>query len=80
MMKAHIEVNLFATLKKYAPVSADNYPIEAGTTVRSLLDELGIPMDGVKFIFINGTKGDHESNLQGGEIVKIFPLVRGGRL
>jgi hypothetical protein len=51
-MKAHIEVNLFATLKKYAPVSADNYPIEAGTTVRSLLDELGIPMDGVKFIFI----------------------------
>jgi molybdopterin converting factor small subunit len=77
-MKAHIKIKLFATLKKFTPDSADHYPIEPGTSLSNLLEQLGIPIDEVKLIFVNGTKADLTSILQGGERVGIFPPVGGG--
>ena len=35
-MTVHITINLFATLKKFTPVSSDSYPIKPGITVRKL--------------------------------------------
>ncbi len=77
-MQKYISINLFATLSKYASASADKYPISPGTTVRNLLNELGVPENDAKLIFINGIKGNLTSSLYGGERVGIFPPVGGG--
>jgi molybdopterin converting factor small subunit len=77
-MTVHITINLFASLKKFLPASSENYPIESGITVKILLDELCVPKDDVKIIFIDGVKHDFGSILKGGERVGIFPAVGGG--
>ena len=75
---AYITIKLFATLKRFLPASSENYPIETGITVKQLLDELCIPKEEVKIIFIDGVKHDLGSILKGGERVGIFPAVGGG--
>ena len=77
-MQTHISIKLFATLSKHTPASADNYPVAPGTEIRILLEQLGVPENDVKLIFIDGRKGDLTSKLQGGERVGIFPPVGGG--
>ena len=77
-MKKYISIRLFATLNRYTPDTADSYPVRPGTTVRDLIDQLGVPLTEVKLIFIDGVKGDIASALNGGERVGIFPPVGGG--
>jgi molybdopterin synthase sulfur carrier subunit len=77
-VKILIQVKLFATLQKFTPDSAENYPIESGTTVRKLIEQLDIPEEKARLIFINGVKADLASTLTGGERVGIFPPVGGG--
>jgi len=77
-MAVHITIKLFASLKRFLPASSENYPIEPGITVKKLLDELGVPKDEVKIIFIDGVKHGLGSILKGGERVGIFPAVGGG--
>ena len=77
-MAVNITINLFATLKKFTPVSSDSYPVKPGITVKKLLEELCVPEDEVKLIFIDGVKHDFGSILNGGERVGIFPAVGGG--
>ena len=77
-MKAYISIRLFASLNRYTPDTADYYPVRPGTTVRDLIDQLGVPLTEVKLIFVNGVKGDLASALNGGERVGIFPPVGGG--
>lgn len=75
---ARITIKLYASLKKFLPASSENYPTEPGITVKQLLEELGIPKEEVKIIFIDGVKHDPEYFLKGGERVGIFPAVGGG--
>jgi len=77
-MKKNITIKLFATLKKYTPPDADNYPFTPGNTLRDLVDLLGIREDEAKIIFIDGVKATLDSGLQGGETVAIFPPIGGG--
>ncbi|MCG6972677.1 MAG: MoaD/ThiS family protein [Desulfobacterales bacterium] len=77
-MQKYISIRLFATLNRYTPDTADSYPVRPGTTVRDLIDQLGVPLTEVKLIFIDGVKGDIASALNGGERVGIFPPVGGG--
>ena len=77
-METAIQVILFATLQKFMPDSAENFPIEAGTTVHNLIQQLDLPEDKIKLIFINGVKAELTSVLKGGERVGIFPPVGGG--
>ncbi|MBU0768960.1 MAG: MoaD/ThiS family protein [Proteobacteria bacterium] len=77
-MAVHITINLFATLKKFTPVSSGSYPVKPGITVKKLLEELCVPEDEVRLVFINGVKHDLASILKGGERVGIFPAVGGG--
>lgn len=76
--QAYINLKLFATLGKFTPDSADNYPVERGTPVRDLVARLGIPEEKAKLIFIDGVKGELDSLLNGGERIGIFPPVGGG--
>jgi len=77
-MAVHITINLFATLKKFTPVSSDSYPVKPGMSVKTLLEELCVPEDEVRLVFIDGVKHDLASVLKGGERVGIFPAVGGG--
>jgi molybdopterin converting factor small subunit len=77
-MKSHIQLKLFASLQKFTPASADNYAIEAGTTVGELLQQLDIPQEVVKIVFIDNLHAEFTSVLKGGERVGIFPPVGGG--
>ena len=77
-MTVRITINLFATLKKFTPESSGTYAIEPGVTVEKLLEELYVPLDEVKLVFIDGVKHDLAASLKGGERVGIFPAVGGG--
>jgi molybdopterin synthase sulfur carrier subunit len=77
-MQLYISIRLFATLNRYTPDTPDNYPVRPGTTVRDLMEQLGVPGTEVKLIFVDGVKGHLESALHGGERVGIFPPVGGG--
>jgi sulfur-carrier protein len=77
-MKTMIQICLFASLKAFTPKDSDNYPIGSGTTVRAVMERIGVPLDMTKIIFINGKKGTLDQRLTGGERVGIFPPVAGG--
>ena len=77
-MEARIQIKLFATLQRFMPASAENYAIEAGITVGTLLQQLDIPQDMIKLVFIDNVHAELTSILKGGERVGIFPPVGGG--
>jgi len=77
-MPAHIQIKLFATLQRFMPASAENYAIETGTTIRTLLQQLNLPENKAKLIFIDGVKAELTTVLEGGERIGIFPPVGGG--
>ena len=77
-METHIQIKLFASLSQFMPPSSDNYLIETGISIGKLLEQLNIPQEKAKLIFINGVKVDLSATLNGGERVGIFPPVGGG--
>jgi sulfur-carrier protein len=77
-MKTTIQICLFASLKMFTPKDPDNYPIVSGTTVRDAMEQIGVPLDVTKIIFVDGKKGTLDQALTGGERVAIFPPVAGG--
>jgi len=77
-MKSQIQIKLFANLRRFTPPSANNYSIDAGVSIRNLLEQLDIPEEKARLIFVDGVKADLTSTLDGGERVGIFPPVGGG--
>ena len=77
-MQSHIQIKLFASLKKIMPAGAETSAIETGITVGQLLKQLDIPEDQIKLVFIDGVRAESTSTLKGGERVGIFPPVGGG--
>ena len=53
-MKSHIQLKLFASLQELTPPSPDEYPIDAGLSIQDLLEQLNIPPEKAKLIFVNG--------------------------
>lgn len=78
-MKIHIQVKLYATLRKFAPDGGpDRFELDTGATVEHLIDKLGIPAAEAKLVFVNGKKAPLAAILNDGERVGIFPPVGGG--
>ena len=77
-MQIAIELNLFATLRQFAPQASGTHRVEAGTRVRELVLQLGIPEIKAKLIFINSVKATLDSVLEDGDRLGIFPPVGGG--
>ncbi len=73
-----IQLKLFATLRAYTPENAETYPIEPGTTVKQIVDTLGIPVEEAKLVFVNSTRRDFDTPLADGDRVGICPPVGGG--
>ena len=72
-----VELNLYASLARTVPVTG---PVEIGenTTIIGLLTRLGVPMDKVKIIFLNGIHAGGDETLRDGDRVGVFPPVAGG--
>ena len=78
-----IELNLYASLRGYSPAanqgeSREPTEVRAGTTIRELLAQLGVPVDAVKIIFLNGVHAKGDEMLNEGDRVGVFPPVAGG--
>ena len=76
--ETYIQLQLFASLKKYMPPVADHYAIEPGMTVGRLISQLDVPQDQIKLVFVDGVRAELSTVLSGGEKVGIFPPVGGG--
>ncbi len=72
-----VELNLYASLARAVPVTG---PVEIAenTTILGLLTHLGVPMDKVKIIFLNGIHAGGNETLRDGDRVGVFPPVAGG--
>ncbi|RMF91947.1 MAG: MoaD/ThiS family protein [Candidatus Schekmanbacteria bacterium] len=77
-----IEVRVYATLQKYVPKqdlkTGNKMSIDGNTTIKSLLDNLGIPVEETKIIIVNGVHAELDTVLKDGDRVAIFPPVAGG--
>ena len=77
-----IDVQLFASLGRYAPSGDGTAPrevsLEEGATVGTLLDRLGVPTEVVKLVFVNGVHATGRTALHDGDRVGVFPPVAGG--
>lgn len=78
-----IELNLYASLKAHSPQANQGKaegPTEVpeGATIRELLAQLGVPVDAVKIIFLNGVHAKGDETLKEGDRVGVFPPVAGG--
>ena len=69
-------------MEKYLPQSANGEPLAVelsdGSTVSDLLDQIGVPQDVAKLVFVNHTKLSHNDLLPDGAQVEIFPVIAGG--
>ncbi|BBO88868.1 MoaD/ThiS family protein [Desulfosarcina ovata] len=78
MNPSSVQLKLFASLGALTPENADQLPIEPGTSVQALLEQLAIPIAKAHLIFVNGVKRSLQTRLEGGERIGIFPPVAGG--
>ncbi len=73
-----IQLKLFANLAQISSKDSGCVQIQPGTTVRDLMDAVGIHPREVKLIFINGIAKQTDSELHNGDRVGLFPPVGGG--
>lgn len=74
-----IKVNLFADLRKFADGAATvEVEIEPGRTVGDVIDQLQIPRERTRILFVNHRVAKITDPLQGGERLDIFSAIGGG--
>lgn len=77
-----VHVKLFATLRRYRPGLGlgEAFPGELpeGATVGDLVQQLGLPAEEVKIVFVNGLFRNLDHVLADGDELGIFPPVGGG--
>ena len=73
-----IEIKCFATLAKFAPENAGDYPLEPGETISTLIHRLGMPEKEVTLMFVNSLRSSPDTELKDGDRVGLFPPVGGG--
>jgi molybdopterin synthase sulfur carrier subunit len=78
-----IQLNLFASLSRFLPEPRGSsfsnlVEIPDGTTIKSILEDLHVPPELPKIIFLNGIHADETSVLKEGDRLGIFPPLAGG--
>ena len=80
--KMKVEINLYATLARYLPekVRQNDRMMEVndGITIGDLLQQLSIPAEKAKLVFLDGVHADAGAVLEEGSRIGIFPPVGGG--
>jgi molybdopterin converting factor small subunit len=72
-----VEVRLFATLREGR---FDKQSIEKAkaVSISDLLEHLGIPIDQVGILLVNGLNTSVEHKLTSNDVVSLFPAIGGG--
>jgi len=78
-----IQLNLFASLTRFLPDPegagfSNLVEIREGTTIEALLDQLKIPREQPKIIFLNGLHAEVNTVLKEGDRLGVFPPLAGG--
>ena len=76
-----IHFRLYASLSRYMPEpwrNASTVEVREGMTVNDLLKSIGVPLEAVKMVFINGVHAKGGEVLHDGDRVGVFPPVAGG--
>ncbi len=70
----------FGDLRRYTPgrVERMSVEIDAETTVRQLLDSVGVPWEEVGLVVVNGQLADEQTTLGEGDKVEVFSPIGGG--
>lgn len=73
-----ITIKCFASLSRFTPAESEAYPIAQGDTAESVVQRLGIPLDELKLVFVNGNHSPLSTALADGDRLGLFPAVGGG--
>jgi molybdopterin converting factor small subunit len=77
-----VQVKLFATLRRHCPDLGigEAFPVDlpAGAMVVQLIQQLGLPEEEIKIVFVNGIICGPDHALADGDGLGIFPPVGGG--
>ena len=74
-----VTVNLYAAFREQ--IGGDPsvaVRIEPGQTVGQVLEQLGIPSEKARIIFVDNRASQLSHTLQGGETLGVFPAIGGG--
>ena len=78
----HVTVKLYATLVRYAHGTRAGMPFELElpeeATLRHLIDQLNIPPEETRIIFVHGIIQETDYKLKEGDVVGMFPPIGGG--
>lgn len=81
-MSASVLVKLSTTLRDavpgYNPMEGLHVAYDAPMNVRELAERLGLPLQDIKLIMVNGIHGDFDTPVNDGDRVAYFPPVGGG--
>ncbi len=75
-----VTITLHGTLQHSLPSGEKEalVSVQAPTTVSELLKGLGLPLDVVSMLYLNGKKVSMDASVKPGDLVEVFPLLCGG--
>jgi len=74
-----VQVNLYAALRRYiGGAPSVDVEVKPDCTVARLLDQLGVPADQTRIIFVDNRTAGPDHVLQDGQQIGIFPAIGGG--
>ena len=74
-----IKVQLYADLRRYIDgATGIELEIESGRTIGQVLDQLGVPREQARSLFVNHRVAKLEQSLLGGERLDVFSAIGGG--
>jgi molybdopterin converting factor small subunit len=78
----HVTVKLYATLSRFGQGERAGTPftieLSKNATLQQLIDQLKIPPEESRVMFVNGIIKEFEYDLKDGDEVGIFPPIGGG--
>lgn len=77
-----VNLNLFASLTSYLPPGSQGHScaieVDEGTSVQEVLEQLKIPADMPRLVFLNGIHAKGPEILKEGDRLTVFPPIAGG--
>ncbi len=74
-----VQVQLYAALREYVGRAPSvGVEIATGQTIRQVLEQLHVPPEEARIVFVDARAAGLDDALQGGEQVGVFPAIGGG--
>ena len=80
-MMMTVTVKLFASFRQFFPANPDGVltlNLNTNQKVSDVINQIGLPPDTPKIIFVNGVIREQDTSLAPEDIISIFPHIAGG--